>query len=406
MQRPTPPARVAPARLSSAAAQRDWQRRASPLARYALLAYVLIVVDASLYPFSRWRSLGLGAFDYLSADWPSRVLPFDLLANAVGYAPLGFFGVLALHPRVRGAFAAVVAVAGGALLSGGLEALQTYLPARVASKVDLAANVGGTLIGALVAARVAQPLLDTGRLRVWRARWFAADASRGLVLTMVWFGALVYPDVFVFGTGGLVKVLDVATVGRLGEWLGLVNGYDVDVTAARFRIAEACVSTLALTGAGLLFGNLIRDGARWRVRIGLVAAFVATSVVIEAIAHAFLFDEAPWPPLTPGSRLAVGAASTVLAIATALPRPTRWALSLACLVGTVVLINVYPENPYVVAVGLSWTRGRLMNFYGLASGLNLVWPWFAIAYLLRHPASGGERVAGRAARRGASLRSL
>jgi VanZ family protein len=368
----------------TAVSRRDWQRRASPLARYALFAYALIVVDASLYPFAGWRDLGLGPFDYLAADWPPRALQFDLLVNALGYAPLGFFAVLALHPRVRGAVAAGAAAALAALLSANLEALQTYLPARVASKVDLLANVAGALVGALVANRVAQALLDTGRLRVWRARWFAADASRGLVLSIVWFGALVYPDVFVFGTGGLLKVLDVESADRLGEWLGLVNGYDADLTAARFRIAETCVSALALTGAGLLFGNLVRDGARWSIRVALVAGFVAASVLVETVAHAFLFDPTTWPPLTPGSRSAVVFAFVALLVAVALPRRVRWALSLACLVGTVVLINVYPENPYVTAVGLSWTRGRLMNFYGLASGLNLVWPWFAIAYLLRH----------------------
>jgi hypothetical protein len=62
----------------------------------------------------------------------------------------------------------------------------------------------------------------------------------------------------------------------------------------------------------------------------------------------------------------------------------RWALGVASLLGALALVNVYPDNPYVNPVGLAWTRGKLLNFYGLANGLNLVWPYLAVAYLLRH----------------------
>jgi len=369
-----------------------WQRRSSPLARYALLAYVLIVVDASLFPFVGWRDLGLAPFEYLAADWPVHALAFDLFVNALGYAPLGFLVVLALHPRVRGPAAVLLATLFCALLSAHLEALQTYLPARVASKVDLLTNVAGGAIGALGAARVAHTLLDTGRLRRWRARWFANDASRGLVLVMVWFGALVYPDVFAFGTGGLLKMVDPESADVVAGWLGLADGGTAEATAVRFQFAEATVTALAIVGVGLLFLGLMRPGVRWRLRASLVFALVVATIVVQALAHAFLFEgAADWPPLTPGSRIGVAVAAALLLIATWLPATTRWALGIAALTGALVLVNVYPENPYVNAVGLAFTRGRLMNFYGLASGLNLAWPWFAIVYLLRHRASIGPR---------------
>ncbi len=372
--------------------RRRWQRRSSPLARYALLAYVLIVVDASLFPFTGWRDLGLSPFEYLAADWPVHALPFDLFVNALGYAPLGFLVVLALHPRVRGMTAACFATLSCALLSVNLEALQTYLPTRVASKTDLLTNIAGGLVGALGAARVAHTLLDTGRLRGWRARWFANDASRGLVLVMVWFGALVYPDVFAFGTGGILRSVDPESADRIAAWFGLVESGDTDVAASRFQFAEATVTALAIVGVGLLFLGLMRPGVRWRLRASLVFVLFIATIVVQALAHALLFEGAePWPPLTPGSRTGVGVAAGVLLIATGLPARSRWALGLAALTGALVLVNVYPENPYVNAVGLAWTRGRLMNFYGLASGLNLAWPWFAIAYLLRHRGAGGPR---------------
>ncbi len=370
-----------------------WQRRPSPLSRYAWLAYVAIVIDASLYPFGGWRDLGLGAFDYLVADWPRHALVFDLVVNAIGYVPLGFLTVLALHPRVRGVVAVALATLWCAVLSANLEAVQTYLPARVASKVDLASNVAGGLVGAIVASRVAHVLLDTGRLRMWRARWFSSDASRGLVLMLVWFGALVYPDVFVFGTGGLLKVFDPDRAADLAALIGFTND-DVASTAERFALAEAAVGGLTLFGTGLLFLGLLRGSVRWSLRLALLTAFVAMTVAVATLAHAFLFGETvPWPLLTRGARAGLAAAAIALAVASPLPFRARWALAFASLLGAIALVNVYPDNPYVNAVGLSWTRGKLMNFYGLASGLNLVWPFLAIAYLLRHrtPSPDGGR---------------
>ena len=377
--------------LPSLPPRQRWQRRSSPLARYALLAYALIVVDASLYPFSGWRDLGLAPFDYLVAAWPPHALPFDLLVNALGYAPLGFLIVLALHPRVRGIVAAVLAVLTCALMSINLEALQTYLPTRVASKVDLFTNIAGGALGAAVASRISHTLLDTGRLRGWRARWFANEASHGLVVAMVWFGALVYPDVFAFGTGGLLKVLEPGSAERVAGWFGLVDG-DAGVTALRFQCAEATVTALAMTGIGTLLLGLMRTGLRWRLRASLVFVLFIATVVVQSLAHAFLFDgAAEWQPWTPGSRIGLVAAAALLLVATWLSTRTCRALCLAALTGALVLVNVYPDNPYVNAVGLAWTRGRLMNFYGLASGLNLVWPWFAIGYLLQHRAASKDR---------------
>jgi len=74
---------------------------------------------------------------------------------------------------------------------------------------------------------------------------------------------------------------------------------------------------------------------------------------------------------------------------------SRWALGLAALLTSLVLTNLVPDNPYMNPVATSLTRGRLMNFYGLARGLNLAWPFFAIAYFMRHHApaepSGAKR---------------
>ena len=380
------------------------------MSRYALLAYWLVVVDASLFPFRGWRDLGLPPYDYLFAAWPTHALPFDLLVNALGYFPLGFLAGLALHPRLRGAATVLVAMVLCAVVSIHLEALQTYLPTRVASKVDVLANVAGGLIGAILAARFAHALLNTGRLRVWRTRWFASDASRGLVLVAAWFAALVYPDAFVLGTGGLLKAFDPGASDAIAGALGFIDQSDPVATANRFQLAETAVSALTMLGVGLLFLNLIRGELAWSKRVVLLALFGAATVATAAFAHAFLYDElASWPLLTPGARTGLVVAALGLLFATVLPARLRWLLGLAALLIALGIVNIYPDNPYGNPVGLAWTRGKLMNFYGLASGLNLVWPYLAVVYFLRHrgrTVKPGRKRATGAAKAGPSGSSL
>ena len=83
----------------------------STLARYLFVAYLLLVVYASLHPFSGWRDRGLPAFAYLTASFNRPVPAFDVLVNVLGYFPLGFLAVLAVYPRLRGASGLAVAVA-------------------------------------------------------------------------------------------------------------------------------------------------------------------------------------------------------------------------------------------------------------------------------------------------------
>ena len=358
---------------------RPWQRRASPLARYAFFACTLLVIDASLYPFSGWRDLGLPPFAYLRAPWPQRALGFDVLVNVIGYVPLGIVTGLALYPRLTGFLLVAVSSLYCGALSAALEALQSFLPSRVASTVDLLTNLVGALIGAAIAARLAGPVLDRGRLREWRLRWFDAHASRGLVLVALWFGALVYPEQFALGSGALLRFFDAALPEEIGR------AFALEFDAAAFRDAESVVSALALCGAGLLFANLLRRELGAGTRLLLVIAFIAMTAAMKMFMSAVIHEDQTvlvW--LSIGARRGFVAGAIVLVAALMLPAWMRAALGFAAIAGAVALVNVLPENPYVVTLVAAWTRGRLLNFFGLAQGLNLVGPCLALAYFLRH----------------------
>ncbi|NIF45686.1 teicoplanin resistance protein VanZ, partial [Burkholderia sp. Tr-862] len=151
--------------------------RASSLARQAFAAYAALIVYASLYPFDGWMSLGIGPFDYLFAPMQRYVTAFDVVTNVLGYLPFGALGVLALHPRWRGVAATLIVGGLGVLLSGSMEALQTYLPMRVASNLDLAANALGAVLGAALAAPATRALPDLGARRRLRFARFETDGA-------------------------------------------------------------------------------------------------------------------------------------------------------------------------------------------------------------------------------------
>ena len=160
------------------------------------LAYAALIVYASLYPFTDWRDQGIAPWAYLAAPWPKYWTGFDFGINVVGYMPLGFLAALAVlrtrpaHRRRRGAV--LRATLAGAAISFAMETLQSYLPARVPSNVDLGLNVAGALVGAVLAAALER----LGAVAHWsraRASWFVEDARGALVLLALWPVALLFP---------------------------------------------------------------------------------------------------------------------------------------------------------------------------------------------------------------------
>jgi len=364
---------------------KPWQRRSSPLARWGWLVYTLLLIDASLYPLAGWRDRGLDPFAYLFAPWPSYFTGFDIVVNVLGYIPLAFLAGLALYPKMRGALAALLAVLFCVFLSAGLEAVQTFLPSRVASTLDLVSNVGGALIGGVLAAVFAESILDRGRLRLLRLRWFERDASVGLVLTVLWFFAVLYPDAFAFGPGGILKPLFEAGLGALG-WQ---EAWRLD--PRHYVLGEALLAALSLTGAGALLLALMRPLAP-RMRIILV--FVALSVAAQALSGGLSHgQERVFTWLTLGSQFGVAIALFVLSGLSRCSSVWRARIGLLALAALILLTSVLPQNPYFADGPQIWAYGQYLNFYGLALGIHLTWPFFAFVVLLR-PAWRG-RVAAR-----------
>lgn len=373
---------------------RPWQQRASPLARLALGAYVVIVIYAGLAPWSGWRDLGISPFAYLWSPLPRHLTTFDLAVNVLAYLPLGALAVLALHPRLRGLAALLLAVLLSCALSGTVESLQTYLPRRVASNVDLATNTAGGAFGALLALPFAGSLIDRGRLAQWRARRFAPDASVLLVLLALWPTAQVWPGAMLFGNGQWFDagaLLGARQPGAPGAPGALAAAWG----PSEFVLAEALVVAAATLATGLALACTMRSRA---ARLPLLLLLVAAALAFKAFAYAVSFGpERAFIWLTPGAfgGLAIG----LLALAIASLGPPRAQLAGALLACAVWLtaVNLVPGNPYHADWLGAYRPGRLAHFHALAEWIALAWPWLLLLALTalaaaraRWPRSAGQ----------------
>ena len=356
--------------------------KTSPLARAALLAYVLLIVYASLFPFSGWRNQGLSPLIFLEhSEMPRYWTKFDAVINIVGYLPLGTLLVYALYPRLKGMAAWALASMCGLLLSGTMEAVQTYLPSRVSSNLDFYTNAAGCALGAVIGVLSARKLMDQSHLYRLRQLWFAPHASQGLVLLALWPLAQIYPQSFLFGLGQLLPILS--------EWLSALLDTEIDLasyvrpdavlTVEQYWLSETILTACGMVGAALTLLCLLRRAAP---RGLLVGALIGSAVVVKALATALLFSpENAFVWVTPGAEGGFLIGAIMLAGLAFAPHAAQRRLAAVTLLLSLVIINTTPANPYFVATLQSWVQGKFLNFNGAAQFLSLLWPFFALWFL-------------------------
>ncbi|MRS98332.1 teicoplanin resistance protein VanZ [Ralstonia pickettii] len=384
------------------------QHRHSPLARAGLGWFVLLVVYASLYPFAGWTDTGVSPFAFLSAPLPRYNTAFDMLTNVWGYMPLGMLTVLALHPRITGWRAVLLAMLAGLLLSGAMEAIQTYLPTRVSSNVDLATNTLGALLGGLVMLPFAARLIDRGGLRRLRRRWFEPHATFAILLMLVWPFAQIFPQEFLFSMGGVIRSIlldpspDAFVVNLLNGWFPELFDWQDKLTAhpealQRQELLEALITACSWIGTGLLASVAMRRGAPM---LRLLAALLAGALLVKAGATVLQFPlGGAWDWLSSGARFGLIVGSLVLVLLVRLPRWLRGALAMTLLIALIILSNVLPPSPYSWVSAQSWRLGRFVHFNSLSQWIGWLWPFLGLGYLAwRAEQTQLQRRAGRHAR--------
>ncbi len=355
--------------------------KASALARIGLLFYMLLVVYASWYPLSGWRDNGLLPWSYLFEQMPRYWTRFDLAANVLGYIPLGALAVLALYPLLRTLPALILTLLCGLLLTVLMEAVQTYLPTRVASNLDVLTNTLGLAIGAGLGSWARRYVLEQSRLRALRDHWFSDQASRGLIVIGLWPLAQIYPQAYLFGHGQVLPTLS----AWLSDWLDApidlsqLFWSEYNVSVEQYLLAEVIITACCMTGAVLTLLCQMRSNAP-KIRIALL--LVLSALAVKAMASAILFtpDNAfTWLTPSAAGGLLIGAIM-LGGLSYAPPLAQRHTAILSLLVCLLVL-NLAPANPYFLSTLQDWVQGKFLNFNGAAQFLSLIWPFFALWFL-------------------------
>lgn len=342
-----------------------WPDMPMPTVRMACVAYVLIIVYASLFPFNFGVAVGADIFDWVLAPIPKYITSFDIFTNILGYVPLGFLLVFAVYPNIKDYKALIFSLIVGLLLSGFMEALQTWLATRIPSNVDWWANIFGVGVGALLAIPLGPRWLSGSVFHRKRYEWFGHRSS-GILLLMAFPLAQIYPQ---------------SAWLAMGDWGQIFSDSLNWSSAINYFALEMGTTALAWIAVALTFALSMKDGAPRLIVICLALIF---SIVLKSLFNGMQFGaDKTFAWLTPAAFWGVTLGSVMLAWLLQCSR--RWLIyvALIALGAMLVLVNFLPQNPYYLNSLREWKQGRLIHFNYLMSWLSWFWPIGAILSLLK-----------------------
>lgn len=361
--------------MSSDAHGGGFSAHSARLAWILALAYLLVVVYASVQPFQGWRLPPPDVAGFLTAPWPRFITSEDIAVNVAAYVPLGFLLSIGWGTRLGAGRGVLAATACAAALSLLLETAQMFLPARIASNVDLLTNSIGALFGAMAAPLFAPTRILGGKIHAVRHDLFheGMGADVGLVIVCMWPATQFHPTAQLFGAGAV----------RTSFQLPSYSSY----TPALALGGEAAVAFLNLLGLGLLISAISRTGER---RMLLISLVTAAAIVAKAISAAALHKSgAPLAWFTPGVTIGLLTGWVMLYALARLPRTGQLAIGAICIIAAAIAINLAPDNPYhsVATRLIAGGQSHFLNFSGIGRAISDLWPLLAASFLLYQFAS-------------------
>jgi VanZ family protein len=347
------------------------------------LAYLLVIAYASLHPFAGWRMPPEELRNFLSAPWPRWITLEDVLINIAAYVPIGFLLARAMRYRLGDRVSVLAAALLGCIISTSMEAVQLFMPTRIASNVDVLTNSLGALIGALAAPLFAPTRLLGSRLARMRREWFVykPGAEVGMVLLGLWVLTQLHPTAQLFGTGNLRNAF------HLPVW--------VIHTPLALLTAEAAIAGFNVLGLGLVVAALLRDSMPHGKALAAVLAGGIAAKALSAFAIARVDGAAWW--LTPGVAAGLVCGVLVLYPLVRMPRGARWIAAALAFTAAIVAVNIAPVNPYQVVPRQLLAPGptHFLSFSSIVQALSDLWPFLAVVYTLaalaERPTDGAYR---------------
>lgn len=362
--------------------------RRSLLREVVLGAYLLALIYGTLYPLEGWRSTGQSGLEFVFESWPRYWTAFDVAANVLVYALPGALTTSLLRDRLGMSLWAslLLATLAGSALSFTLEALQSFIPVRVPSRLDWIANSVGTLAGALVHAAA-----GARARRHWR--WFpqeptTRDGAIGGALLVGWLALQMHPQRLLFGSGDAVGPV-LSLIDALGMALPVVPGQaTVDAALALpgvMRLGEEFSVLTEAAGAAcavLAIGMLVREAfAASRPRALLTGITIGAAMAVKSLADLTLLGPGQafaW--LSAGAQGGLVTGTILIALMASARRRSRLKIAIVALALTALLTNIFPVDAYHESMLARWDQGAWRNFDGLLHALSVVWPFAAISW--------------------------
>jgi VanZ family protein len=365
--------------------------------------YLAALVYATLYPWRGWKFIGWTGLQFMVEPWPRYWTWFDVCSNVAVYIPAGALIARVIRRRLPAMAAACTALVLGGALSFVLEALQSFLPERVPSRLDWMANTAGVALGALLAAPVKWP--SAGTAIAYRHRNGLVRPGTAMIVGLIctWVALPLYPQRLLFGAGDIL--------GPLAQWVdamadpSVLGGSALPASArgasaasgglaalhvpdAYALIAEAGVVASSIVAVGLLVAEALQQPSQ---RGAITAAVILAGLGARLLASSWRLDEGfgfAW--LTAGTQAGLVLGIVMLALIAPERQRSRLWTAVGALGTCAVLSNLYRVSAYEAAMAGAANGGALRNFNGLLHAVALLWPYVALAVVLLRLRAGSK----------------
>lgn len=338
-------------------------------------AYTCLIVYASLYPFTDWRSQGISPWAFVNAPWPRYWTGFDVISNLLGYIPLGLLLAVAAARtgwlRWSGWLGWLVPM----LLSLVLEAAQTYLPQRVPSYVDWLLNSLGAGLGAWLAFLLVRWRV-LGSWEQFSQHWLVPDTLGGVWVLLLWPLAVLYPTPVPFGLGHIWQRLGAV----LSQYLQGTPFFDwlpvAEVSPPLSLLMQATLAGLCVWAPLLLAYALLRHKVQRVLGLLVFAVLVLVAGTLSAALTYGPEHAGVW--LTPPVEFGLLAAVMLSLLSLPLAHRTCAVFSLLAWGFALGVLNRAPDTAYFAQSLELWEQGRFIRFHGLSQWLGWLWPYLAL----------------------------
>jgi VanZ family protein len=343
--------------------------------------YAAVIIYASLYPFSGWRNQDIRPWEFLWAPLPLYWTANDVFINLLGYVPFGFVLTLAdLRVNKKNKKQLSYNWIIGVFLSLILESLQTYLPSRVPSTVDLFLNALGTLTGFAIACFFEKHhLIDT-----WnqiRSRWLIKESVGPLACLCVWPLAIFYPPTTPFLMGDIFWRLKISLAELLvGTPFEKLLSVDYS-TKTQFGFMESvvCVMTGLMVPILLSYSIVPVFVHRLWLILGLttmgLAVLMVSSTLTFGLVHVF-----SWFSIVVLIGVVLGVCMSLLLL------KARTTLTQIILLGVLgihlLLTNGINSDVYLAQSIHIWEQGKNARYIGLTQWVCWFWPYVVFILIL------------------------